>query len=151
MKLQVPENFILLAFCTRSRQRFQFARGGLFNLLPHGVRRRLRHTLCSIFLASLSLIAFSSCVKFQRHTQQVSGQTAPTVAQSEASNESLVNINTASPEELEKLPGIGKGLAARIVAHRNEYGRFRRVEHLMTVRGISERRFRAVRAIIIAE
>jgi competence protein ComEA len=63
----------------------------------------------------------------------------------------LVNINDASPAELEKLPGIGRGLAARIVAHRAEYGRYRRPEHLMMVRGISDRRFRALRPLIKAE
>ncbi|HYJ45313.1 MAG TPA: helix-hairpin-helix domain-containing protein, partial [Pyrinomonadaceae bacterium] len=63
----------------------------------------------------------------------------------------LININTASSEELEKLPGIGKGLAARIVTFREQYGRFRRAEHLMMVRGISDRRFRTMRSLITAE
>jgi competence protein ComEA len=63
----------------------------------------------------------------------------------------LVNINTASPDELERLPGIGKALAARIVSYRREQGRFRRVEHLLIVPGISERRFRAMRAQLIVE
>ena len=51
-----------------------------------------------------------------------------------------VEINTAPASELEQLPGIGK-LAERIVAYREEHGPFRRVEHLMMVRGISERNF----------
>jgi competence protein ComEA len=63
----------------------------------------------------------------------------------------LVNLNTASPDELEKLPGIGEALAARIVAHRRQHGRFRRAEHLIMVRGISERRFRAMRPFITVE
>jgi competence protein ComEA len=53
-----------------------------------------------------------------------------------------LNINEATREELERLPGIGPALAARIVEHRERHGRFRRAEHLMLVRGISERRFR---------
>ena len=59
-----------------------------------------------------------------------------------------ININTASEKELEKLPGIGKGLAARIVEHREKYGPFRRPEHLIIVRGISDRRFRAMQDLI---
>jgi len=62
-----------------------------------------------------------------------------------------ININNASAKELEKLPGIGKGLAERIVDHREKYGPFRRPEHLIIVRGISDRRFRALRDLIIVE
>ncbi len=62
-----------------------------------------------------------------------------------------VNVNTASRAELEKLPGIGAGLAARIIAHREQFGAFRRAEHLIVVRGISERRFLALREFVTAE
>jgi competence protein ComEA len=61
----------------------------------------------------------------------------------------LININTASSQELEKLPGVGKSIAERIVAYREQYGRFRRAEHLMMVRGISDRKFRQMRAMIV--
>ncbi len=61
------------------------------------------------------------------------------------------NINTASVEELEKLPGIGKALAARIVEHRENYGPFRKPEHLIVVPGISDREFRKMRDLIVAE
>jgi competence ComEA-like helix-hairpin-helix protein len=63
----------------------------------------------------------------------------------------LININTASPGELEKLPGIGRALAARIVAHREQYGRFRRAEHILMVRGIGERRFRKISPFVTVE
>jgi len=62
-----------------------------------------------------------------------------------------VNINVASATELEKLPGVGKAIAERIIAHRTEYGPFRRAEHLMMVRGISDRKFRAIRSMIVVE
>ena len=64
---------------------------------------------------------------------------------------SLVNINTATPRELEELPGVGKVIAERIVAHRQQYGPFRRAEHLMMVRGISDRKFRKMRPWIVVE
>jgi competence protein ComEA len=60
----------------------------------------------------------------------------------------VVNINTATERELEMLPGTGKGIAERIIAHREQYGAFRRAEHLMMVRGISERKFRELRPMI---
>ena len=62
-----------------------------------------------------------------------------------------ININTAPAKELEALPGIGKGLAERIIEHREKYGPFRRAEHLMMVRGISETRFRALRDLVTIE
>jgi competence ComEA-like helix-hairpin-helix protein len=64
---------------------------------------------------------------------------------------SRININVASAKELETLPGIGKSLAERIIEHREKYGPFRRSEHLIIVRGISDRRFRALRNLITVE
>ena len=80
----------------------------------------------------------------------MTGQVATLIPQGET-DARLININLASSKELESLPGIGRGLAARIIAHRDQYGRFRRAEHLMMVRGISDRRFRAMRSLITAE
>jgi DNA uptake protein ComE-like DNA-binding protein len=42
-------------------------------------------------------------------------------------------------------------MAERIVAQREKYGPFRRAEHLMLVRGISDRKFREIRSMIVAE
>ena len=71
--------------------------------------------------------------------------------QSEAQSPPLININTASADELEKLPGIGKALAARIIEHREKFGPFRKPEHLIIVRGISDKRFRALQNLITIE
>lgn len=65
--------------------------------------------------------------------------------------ENAVNINTASADELEKLPDIGAKLAQRIVEHRQKYGKFRRAEHLILVQGISDKRFRQMRNLIKIE
>ena len=62
-----------------------------------------------------------------------------------------ININTAPARELEKLPGIGPGFAQRIVEHREKYGAFRRPEHLIMVRGLSDKRFRALSDLITVE
>ena len=62
-----------------------------------------------------------------------------------------ININTAPAKELETLPGIGKGLAQRIIEHRQKYGPFTKAEHVIMVRGISEHRFRAIRDQITVE
>lgn len=62
-----------------------------------------------------------------------------------------ININTASAEELQKIPYIGGTLAAKIVEHRNVHGPFRRVEHLMLVQGIGDKRFRKIRPLLRVE
>lgn len=48
-----------------------------------------------------------------------------------------VNLNTASAETLAALPGIGPVTARRIIADRQQHGRYLRVEDLTRVKGIS--------------
>lgn len=52
---------------------------------------------------------------------------------------SLININTASVEALQTLPGIGPVLAQRIVDYREQWGPFQHVVDLMEVSGIGPR------------
>lgn len=53
---------------------------------------------------------------------------------------SPIDVNAAAAAELERLPGIGPSLAARIVAFREINGRFTRVDDLLDVAGMSERK-----------
>lgn len=57
----------------------------------------------------------------------------------------LIDINTASAEELTLLPGIGEALANAIVTYRMENGAFKSLEQLMEVPGIGAGRFDAVK------
>ncbi len=61
---------------------------------------------------------------------------------------SKINLNTATTAELETLPGIGRVLAGRIVAHRKAHGPFRRIEDVIIVRGMSAARFRRIARLI---
>ncbi len=63
-----------------------------------------------------------------------------------ASGGSLINLNAATPADLETLPGIGPALAERIVAYRTEHGGFRRVEDLLEVPGIGPKKFEELKA-----
>lgn len=51
----------------------------------------------------------------------------------------VLNINTASVEDLQTLPNIGPQMAKRIVQYRNENGNFDKVDALTDVRGIGEK------------
>ena len=62
----------------------------------------------------------------------------------------LVNINTASAEQLATLPGIGETYANRIVAFREENGPFHTVEELLLVEGIGESRLEVILDYITA-
>jgi competence protein ComEA len=57
----------------------------------------------------------------------------------------VVDLNTADQTALETLPGIGPGLAGRIIAWRDEHGRFTAVEDLLDVSGIGDVRFAELR------
>ena len=51
-----------------------------------------------------------------------------------------VSVNTASPDELRRLPGIGAVLAEAIIAERETHGRFFFPEDLLNVRGIGQKK-----------
>jgi comEA protein len=106
-------------------------------------------TLGRIILCCLTAAAAPSCVKLPRRAVTRGAQ--QTHAQKKRHAAPPVSINEASREELGRLPGIGPALAARIVEHRERYGRFRRAEHLMLVRGIGERRFLQLRPYVAVE
>ncbi|MBN1550567.1 DUF4388 domain-containing protein [bacterium] len=59
-----------------------------------------------------------------------------------------ININTASSDELETLPGIGKSFALRIIEYRTKHGLFRKPEEIVNVKGIGEVTYRRLRDYI---
>ncbi len=65
--------------------------------------------------------------------------------------EKPVNLNTATVEELAQLPGIGEVTARRIVRHREKSGKFRSVDELLVVRGISQKKLEALRPYLTVE
>ena len=60
-----------------------------------------------------------------------------------------LNINTATAEEFETLPGIGERKAAAIVEHRGANGPFERVEDLVEVSGIGEGILASIRDLVV--
>ena len=66
----------------------------------------------------------------------------------ESSNDSKVNINTASETELQTLSGIGESLAERIVTYREENGKFKNIEDIKNVSGIGDKKFESLKEYI---
>ncbi|KXK12142.1 MAG: helix-hairpin-helix repeat-containing competence protein ComEA [Chloroflexi bacterium OLB14] len=60
----------------------------------------------------------------------------------------LININTATVEELDSLPGIGPTIAQRIVAYRNENGPFNTIEDIQNVSGVGPSTFEEIKDLI---
>jgi len=59
-----------------------------------------------------------------------------------------IDLNAATFKELQELPGVGPVTAQRIIEARQKSGRFRRVEDLLAIRGISTKRLDALRPYV---
>ena len=57
----------------------------------------------------------------------------------------LIDINSATAKEFERLPGIGPQIAGRIVAYREKNGAFKRVDDITKVRGIGPKTLERLR------
>lgn len=60
----------------------------------------------------------------------------------------LVDVNTATAEQLDTLPGVGPATAAAILEERERRGRFGSVDDLLDVRGIGEAKLEALRDLV---
>ena len=59
-----------------------------------------------------------------------------------------IDLNVANVKELQELPGVGPVTAQRIIDLREKSGRFHRVEDLLAVRGISQKKLDAMRPYV---
>lgn len=64
-------------------------------------------------------------------------------------DDGLVRLNSATAQDLERLPGVGPVLAERIVGHREDMGPFERVEDLLEVSGIGEAKLASIRDLVV--
>ena len=63
----------------------------------------------------------------------------------------LININTASIQELDTLPGIGEATANKIVNYREEKGKFNSIEEIKNVNGIGDKKYEELKTLISIE
>lgn len=62
-----------------------------------------------------------------------------------------ININKATSQELQRLPGVGPKLAVLIISYRNKVGCFKSLEELKNVKGIGEKKFEKIKNLISLE
>lgn len=71
----------------------------------------------------------------------VAVEAAPAPHRAAPSGPVRMNLNTASERTLQRLPGVGPAIAARIADYRNAYGGFREPREVMRVKGIGPKTF----------
>lgn len=69
----------------------------------------------------------------------------------QSSDSKIININTATVDELSTLSGIGKAIAERIVAYRMQNGKFENIEDIKNVTGIGDSKFNNIKDEITAK
>ncbi|HEX9959428.1 MAG TPA: helix-hairpin-helix domain-containing protein [Pyrinomonadaceae bacterium] len=97
-----------------------------------------------LVLAAFCWLLFNGC-------RQDIGNSTETIKNNPEIPENALNLNAATAEQLEKLPRIGDELARKIIEHREKHGKFRRAEHLILVKGMSDKKFREMRNFVKAE
>jgi competence protein ComEA len=60
-----------------------------------------------------------------------------------------IELNSATVDELQKLPGVGPAIAQRIVAYRKEHGDFSKPDDVSSVRGIGPRTLERIRVYLV--
>ena len=69
----------------------------------------------------------------------------------ESSVPAIVNINTATVEELSSLPEIGEKIAKRIIAYREKNGSFKSADEIMSVSGIGAKTYEEIKTYITTD
>jgi competence protein ComEA len=100
-----------------------------------------RHSFIGVLAIVLSLATSAVALAQDQTTPAPKKPAAPTAS-------APLNINTATAAQLETLPGIGPAVAARIIEYRQKNGNFKKAEELMNVKGIGEKSFLKIKALV---
>ena len=93
-----------------------------------------------ILTAAIAVIALSA--------PMLSAQSKAPSPKATATATTPVNLNTATPEQLATIPGVGPKMAERIVDYRQKNGGFKKLEDLMNVSGVGEKSFLKMKPLI---
>lgn len=82
-------------------------------------------------LMVLAIVAVAALPASAQGKAPAAGAKALPVVKAPAAPGSLVNLNTATPAQLEALPGLGAAVAQRIVEYREKNGNFKKIEEIL--------------------
>lgn len=102
----------------------------------------MRITIAAVLALGLTAFMPGITTATPRASQSPAAQPVP--------SKPAINLNTATLDQLETLPGIGRKTAERILEYRTKSGAFKRIEELMNVKGIGEKSFLKLKPFIVA-
>lgn len=113
-------------------------------------KKKTMTVIAAALAAMLGLGLAADASAQARAARPAQAQVEADVGATRGDAEGVVNVNTASADELMRLPGIGPSKAAAILALRGRMAgqRFGRVEDLLRVRGIGRATLRKLRALV---
>ena len=107
---------------------------------------------CALLVAVLFACSIVPCNAQQENKSTVKpAATEKAEKQDKAAVSGKLNINTATAEQLELLPGIGAAKAQAIIDYRTTNGNFKKIEDLQNVKGIKEKKIEKFKEYILFE
>ena len=106
----------------------------------------------NLFILLLTLLTVASCKSGESATNTTAAapanQSDETAIARSDKNQPCVNLNIATADDLIKLPGIGEGMAKKIIDYRAQHGQFRRRQDIIIIDGFSEKKYRDIAEMI---
>jgi DNA uptake protein ComE-like DNA-binding protein len=100
----------------------------------------------------LLVLSFAACNQAnQNNNRSLPATSMPQNTANRNQPDNCINLNKASAEELNTLPGMGEGMTQKIIAYRNLHGGFRRPQELIIIAGFSEKKYRTIAGLICVD